>query len=329
MKVVKDISKLIWQNERCLYSSEDIASVVVGASLQNKSIEYTANAPNGDTIFERLERSLTVNDLRKYVRETRPIFRGYATAAIDEHVEIFYGDKDTDGVIGTKPKNGSSYAFSFLAVKIIVRNKEYIVDLIPLYDNKVAEHTIEALAELVKLYKINMILIDAGFRDVDLLNWIVGRDIHLITRMRTSKNLRIKDIKYNKAYLYSSLYEKGTYNSICKKMFVYRFKDKKHRDYYLLSDMDEKPSWIKDTYRLRWGIETGFRDVNRMEIKTTTKNKVIRLFFYIVSVLMYNIWIEVRSESYIRLDTLRSLLIKIITDLMESRGNLLRIMGLT
>lgn len=45
MKVVKDISKLIWQNERCLYSSEDIASVVVGASLQNKSIEYTANAP--------------------------------------------------------------------------------------------------------------------------------------------------------------------------------------------------------------------------------------------------------------------------------------------
>lgn len=203
------------------------------------------------------------------------------------------------------------------------------MDLIPLYDNKVAEHTIEALAELVKLYKINTILIDAGFRDVDLLNWIVGRDIHLITRMRTSKNLRIKDIKYNKAYLYSSLYEKGTYNSICKKMFVYRFKDKKHRDYYLLSDMDEKPSWIKDTYRLRWGIETGFRDVNRMEIKTTTKNKVIRLFFYIVSVLMYNIWIEVRSESYIRLDTLRSLLIKIITDLMESRGNLLRIMGLT
>ena len=241
---------------------------------------------------------------------------------------MFYGDKNTPGVVGTKPKDGASYAFEYLVVKAIIKNKEFVLDIIPVYDNDIAKHTIEILEELANVYKINLILADAGFRDTDLLDWITKKGIHFITRMRTSKNLRKKNIRYGKRYQYSSVYENGTYNSLGKELFVYRFRDKKRRDYYLLSDMKEKPKWMKDTYRMRWGIETGFREINRIEIKTTTKNALIRLFFYIVSVLVYNLWIEVRSNFYIRLDVLRSYLVKIIVGLMVGRGNMLRIMGL-
>jgi IS4 transposase len=328
--VVKEISQLVWENVHCTYSSVEIASTIVAASLQNKSIEYTGQYPNGDTVFERLKASLDVENIRDFVRRSRPSFRGYVklVLAADEHDEMFYGNKDTKGVVGVKPKDGTSWAFSFLAVKIVIRDREFVVDILPLYDNKAAEHLIESLEELIRIYKINLILIDAGFRDTDLLGWIVKRGIHFITKMRTSKNLRAKDIECNEAYLYSSIYENGQYNSIPKKLYVYRFKDKKKKDYYLLSDMKDDPVWIKDTYRLRWGIETGFREVNRMEIKTTTKSAVIRLFFYVVSVMLYNLWVTIRSEVWIRLDTLRSFFIRILVGTAKVKDNTINIMGL-
>ena len=328
--VVKGISQRLWENVRCTYSSEEIASTIVAASLQNKSIEYTGQYPNGDTVFERLKVSLNVENIREFVRQSRPSFRGHVRLklAADEHDEMYYGDKDTEGVVGVKPKDGTSWAFSFLAVKIIVRDKEFVVDIIPLYDNKVAEHLIESLDELIKMYKVDLILIDAGFRDTDLLSWIVKNGIHFITKMRTSKNLRAQDIECNKAYLYSSIYENGQYNSIPKKLYVYRFKDKKKRDYYLLSDMKDDPEWVKDTYRLRWGIETGFREINRMEIKTTTKSAVIRLFFYVVSVILYNLWITIRSEVWIRLDVLKSFFIRILVGTAKVKGDVINIIGL-
>ena len=47
---------------------------------------------------------------------------------------------------------------------------------------------------------------------------------------------------------------------------------------------------IRKLYKTRWHIETGFREINRVEIKTTTRGFLVRLFFYIVSCVVYNLW---------------------------------------
>ncbi len=312
------------------YTNEEIVSVPVTACLQNKSISYTAKYPDDAIIRERLTESLTVHKIREMIKKDRPRLRGKVTLAFDEHDERFYGDKNTEGVIGVQPKEGTSWAFSYLAAKIITRDKEYIVDILPLYDRDLEVHTIGMMNELVKEYKIGLILIDSGFRDTKLFELIVGLNIHFITKLRTSKNLREKNIPCNTAIGYASIYEKGTYNSVGKELFVYRLRNKKGEEYYLISDKKDDAATIKDEYRSRWGIETGFREVNRMEIKTTTKNPTMRYFFYTISVLMYNIWICIRSRfpgSVIRLDFLRDVLLKTISAFMRLGGNLLQIMG--
>ena len=45
-------------------------------------------------------------------------------------------------------------------------------------------------------------------------------------------------------------------------------------------------------YRKRWGIETSYR-VKKLSYlpKTTSKNYLIRLFYFLFSVLFYNIWV--------------------------------------
>ena len=43
-------------------------------------------------------------------------------------------------------------------------------------------------------------------------------------------------------------------------------------------------------YSKRWGIETAYRVKKDFKPKTTSKNYVIRLFYFLFSVCLYNLW---------------------------------------
>ena len=47
-------------------------------------------------------------------------------------------------------------------------------------------------------------------------------------------------------------------------------------------------------YKTWWNIETGFREINRAKAKTTTPDLFVRLFLYVVSCIIYNLWMKVR-----------------------------------
>ena len=46
-------------------------------------------------------------------------------------------------------------------------------------------------------------------------------------------------------------------------------------------------------YGRRWGIETSYRVTNNFRAKTTSKDYLVRLFYWLYSVLLYNIWIMI------------------------------------
>jgi len=48
---------------------------------------------------------------------------------------------------------------------------------------------------------------------------------------------------------------------------------------------------LAETYRKRWGIETGYSKKNEIRLKTRTRNIKLRYFLYGLSILIYNFWI--------------------------------------
>jgi len=46
-------------------------------------------------------------------------------------------------------------------------------------------------------------------------------------------------------------------------------------------------------YSKRWGIETSYRVKKAFRPKTTSKNYIVRLFYFLFSTLVYNLWIIV------------------------------------
>ena len=54
--------------------------------------------------------------------------------------------------------------------------------------------------------------------------------------------------------------------------------------------------WIYQTYRLRFGIETSYRQLNEARIKTTTRAPALRLLFVAIALILRNAWVWVHHQ---------------------------------
>ena len=54
--------------------------------------------------------------------------------------------------------------------------------------------------------------------------------------------------------------------------------------------------WVYQTYRLRFGIETSYRQLNEALIKTTTRDPALRFLFVAIALTLRNAWVGVHHQ---------------------------------
>ncbi|MEE8305126.1 MAG: hypothetical protein V3S24_22115 [Candidatus Tectomicrobia bacterium] len=79
---------------------------------------------------------------------------------------------------------------------------------------------------------------------------------------------------------------KGRWGRHCREAWLYATWGVKHRPL----------SWIRQTYRRRFGIESSYRQVHQAKIKTSSRNPVLRLLFVGVAFVLRNVWVWVHAE---------------------------------
>jgi putative transposase len=74
------------------------------------------------------------------------------------------------------------------------------------------------------------------------------------------------------------------------------------------------PTWVRETYRLRFGIETSYRQMNQARIRTCTRDPLLRLLFVGIALILRNVWVWLHmmllsvphcGRRQLRLETLR------------------------
>ena len=55
-------------------------------------------------------------------------------------------------------------------------------------------------------------------------------------------------------------------------------------------------SWIRATYRSRFGIESSYRQVHQARIRTSSRKPVLRLLFVGVALVLRNVWVWLHGE---------------------------------
>jgi hypothetical protein len=231
---------------------------------------------------------------------------------------------DIQTVVGTQPKNGTSYAHKYMTIQNIKLEKQdpsYVIAFDRMYfgKNDIAKTAEKILVETETKIKSEIFLFlgDGGFDDIDTMKMLNRRKNSFIVRADQDKKVKeiIKKARMDgKNFHIEYGYLKGTEKNGVKvnlvivsvewlREFGIKYPLVKKQDRYLSWFTNLEPSngqtemifciGIAKKYKKRWGIETGYRDIGDFQAKTHSLSDSVRLFLYLQAILLYNLWIQV------------------------------------
>jgi len=219
--------------------------------------------------------------------------------AIDFTEWYFYGDKSSFMVVGKEPDRGTAKCYKFITINIVDAGKRFTLLALPVsaLDNVNKDRLIRKLLEYaLQRIKIRRVYVDRGFFDSKSIKvfeqfhlkylmpgvqqYSVRQLLKITPAPSVIKGFVLKDVKLNLVIVEEELAN----GKKVKRVFATN-EDYDENDVELL----EK---LFDQYGKRWGIESSYRVKKQSYLpKTTSKNYLIRLFYFMFSVLIYNLWI--------------------------------------
>ena len=241
------------------------------------------------TLFEivwEMARKINLFDIRKHY-----------DVAIDFTEWYFYGDRGTPMVVGKEPDRGTTKCYKFATINIVEAGKRFTLLALPVGPFDTKEEILRKLLNYtLERIKIRRVYVDRGFFDSNAIK--IFNSFHLkylmpCTQYSTIKNIlkkaptpsvitdfEMKDVTFTLVIVE----EKSEKNTKVKRAFA-------TNEEYNENDVNLAERLFL-LYGKRWGIETSYRVKKHSFLpKTTSKNYLIRLFYFMFSVLLYNLWI--------------------------------------
>ena len=211
--------------------------------------------------------------------------------AFDWHDVRFYGKHDKEGVVGTKPERGTSYAYCYLTVSIITPGKRLVLAVVPLQSRGDLWQIVLPLLDevLQELKSISYVAFDNGFQDSKLLQGLMDRNVPFIIPLRDTVKIRRrwKWKRYLKRFNYCT---KGVWVDVVEAV------DSKGLQYFIGTNLPGRPKRILKLYKKRWGIETSYRMIGQFFAKTTCGCYAVRVWYFVLAVLLYNWWVLLNAR---------------------------------
>jgi hypothetical protein len=317
-------SKIINLPEKAEFSFQDTLNVLLHAATSTtNSIESASNdlrmktpyknVPSADSIHGYIN-SNTIDYMMSSFRQINTeiikhtnLKGTYQDAAIDFHDIPYYGDKNTPGIRGIKPKNGTSWGYSFCSLDIIGEIK-LTLDVIDI--NGLAKNysiLMESMMQRLNAMKINLriLFMDREFFNNPTISAIQGLNKNYVIAAKSNKKINAILLEHKKKFgetstFFEYQFDKGGPKFIIVAVLNPKYdqnskKDKGNNEYHLFATnlpVNNASDFIKkipEEYRKRWNIETGYRVKNAFKIRTCSKSPNARSLFFLTQCLLYNI----------------------------------------
>ena len=296
-----------------LHAATSTTNSVESASNDLRIKTPKRNVPSGDSIHDYINSNSidyimsSFRQINTEIIQLSNLKGTYQDAAIDFHDIPYYGDKNTPGVRGIKPKNGTSWGHSFCTMDIIGETKLTldVIDIQGLAKNY--SILIGSMLQSVKAREINIktLLMDREFFNYPVISTLHTSNQNYIIAAKSNKKINAILLEHKKKFgetstVFEYQFEKGDpkFNIVAIHNQKYDPKDKNNKgnhEYHLFatdisvniaSDILKK---IPEEYRKRWNIETGYRLKNAFKIRTCSKSPIVRTLFFLIQCLLYNI----------------------------------------
>ena len=317
-------SKIINLPEKAEYSFQDTLNVLLRAATSTtNSIESASNdlriktpyknVPSADSIHGYINSNSIDYMMSSFRQINTEIIKHtnlkgtYQDAAIDFHDIPYYGDKNTPGIRGIKPKNGTSWGYSFCSLDIIgdIKLTLDVIDINGLAKNY--SILMESMMQRLKAMEINLrtLFMDREFFNNPTISTLQRLNKNYVIAAKSNKKINAILLEHKKKFGQTSTFfeyqfEKGGQKFIIVAVLNPKYdpnskQDKGNNEYHLFATnlpINNASDFIKkipEEYRKRWNIETGYRVKNAFKIRTCSKSPIARSLFFLIQCLLYNI----------------------------------------
>lgn len=294
------------------YSTMDFVRLLLDAVEHQDFVHNTSlrlGGPTGETLFHRLKDVDTEQLMDAFCTQlvvtgrhmTRLLRNREVALAFDTTDEPYYGRVAGLWIHPYCDAKGSTGCFKFLTVSAVDRQNRLILGVLPVCVGADMVLLVERLLVQAKqVINPRLCLFDRGFDSYELVERLQTLGVHYQLLWRKAawvkKELLTMDCGEIREVNRVGSYSKNKTKHKVRLRFVLikkyrRFANGKAYNWLFCTNTRERwaHSYV-DKYRMRWGIETIFRVLDNAQIKTTTKNYLIRYFLVLFCCLVYNLW---------------------------------------
>jgi hypothetical protein len=269
-----------------------------------------ATLPEIHELQRRLNRALQ-GDLSKALRQRRQ------PLACDLILIPYHGEPLADAreVYRGQAKSGTSHFHAYATAYVMRKGQRFTVALV--YVRKgddLADVVRELLRQAAKAgVRPRYLLLDRGFYSVSVIRYLQaarcpflmpvpakGRKADHPKGPSGSRVFHLrKQSGWGRHTLQNAAGQKATV-SICVRCRNYKGQRKRRgRQALVYGYWGLSPSswvWVAETYRLRFGIETTYRQLHQARIRTCTRDPLLRLLYVGIALLLRNVWVWLHWE---------------------------------
>jgi len=312
--------------ENCVYNKEQILNPVLFAVSEDTYVEYAVdrlkttkpdNIPSSDDVFYHLNKldNKTVfstfqqmNSMVLIQAQQQGVFTHPIWCGIDIHKNPYYGDTRDIHVLGMDRVRGTNFGHGYASIECVNTRERFTLAALPLTQFTTKKQMITYLVQEARIHAmISLLFLDREFFDVESLNTLKNLSTFFV--IPAERNPAVKRIilsahsksqpihgREECAFITTYTMTKGK-QSVTVNLVVILYPPQKPGEkwdeFAYVTNIPvtlENALMLAESYRTRWGIETGYRVKEQVRGKTCSPHYALRLLFQMLSILLYNLW---------------------------------------
>jgi putative transposase len=220
----------------------------------------------------------------------------------------WFGKKKDGHVLGMEKVRGTNFGHGYASIECVEPSKRFTLSALPLNQFTTKKKIIAHLVNEARKYvDISRLFLDRGFFNIESINALKELSTQFVIPAVRNKKIdkMIQEFKQkcqnppDQEY-YSLITEyalkKGRDSATFTLVIIVESPERFDGEWNMfayatnISVTKDNALELADSYRRRWGIETGYRVKEEVRGKTCSRNYAIRLFLQLLSILLYNLW---------------------------------------
>ena len=264
-----------------------------------------AMLPNMSTLERRINMGLSAELPRRLTKRPQRL-------AIDLTLIPYHGQpfRDANEIYRSQPKSGTTHFHAYASCYVVEHGQRFTLAMIWVAKGEPLKGTLQQLLKQVRSLgvKIRFLLLDREFYSVDVIRYLQASRTPFLMPVAhrgrqsadpakakgTRRFLSWKKSGFSQHTMKNKDGRRATVRiCVCCRNHAGRRKrhGRKRLVYAFWGFQPGPPTWVREEYRKRFGIETSYRQMNQCRIRTCTRNPVLRLLFVGIALLLRNAWV--------------------------------------